>query len=85
MGNVCYLLCREGEYSLDSSLQASGLLPLLGSWTLQNACTYVYFRFLAMSGVKLDPASGVPDLSTVHEPVGDLFQHVTLVCQFENV
>ena len=32
-----------------------------------------------MSGVQLDQASGVPDWSTVHKPVGDLFEHIDLV------
>lgn len=31
-----------------------------------------------MSGVQLDQASGVPDWSTVHKPVGDLFEHIDL-------
>ena len=40
------------------------------------------FIFLGMSGVKMDPASGVPDWSSVHKPVGDLFDDVTLVNGF---
>ena len=48
------------------------LLPLL-MWRTD------YFFIVDMSGVQLDQASGVPDWSTVHKPVGDLFEHVNLV------
>ena len=37
-----------------------------------------------MSGVVIDPASGVPDWSSIHKPVGDLFDHVTLVNKYLN-
>ena len=51
-----------------------------GVFMIDDICTVVFiFIFLGMSGVKMDPASGVPDWSSVHKPVGDLFDHGTLV------
>ena len=39
-----------------------------------------FLSLLGMSEMKDDDLSGVPDWSTVHKPVGDLFKHVVLVC-----
>ena len=50
----------------------------------------MFFIFLGksgvalMSGVAIDPASGVPDWSSIHKPVGDLFDHGALVNKYLN-